>query len=172
MAPSRFTRSRRSRRSAIYMAAIVLLALAWQAWNSPQLRQSIGVPMHPGERVWASFPLCDAPGYAPNCVVDGDTFRMGKRRIRIEGIDTAEREGKCAAETAQARKSALALEEWLARGAFEMLRKDKAPRDQYGRELQTVWRTQENGARSDLAQYMIREGGAHVYQGRKSSWCE
>jgi len=154
------------------MAVIVLLALAWQAWNSPQLRQNLGIPMPPGQRVAASFPLCDAPGYAPNCVVDGDTFRIGKRRIRIEGIDTAEREGKCAAETALARSSTLALEEWLQRGPFEMLREDEAPRDQYGRELQTVWRTGENGARSDLARFMMREGDARAYEGRKQSWCD
>ena len=176
-APPRFRRSSKRRQGRVpgwlvNGVLIVLLIAAWQAWNSPELRQRAGFPMSPGERVTASFALCDTPGYAVNCVVDGDTFRMGTRRIRIEGIDTAEREGRCEAETAQASASTDALMQWLARGPFEMLRQDETPYDQYGRELQTVWRTADNGARDDLADFMIREGGAHVYQGRKLSWCD
>lgn len=177
MAPPRFRRrgNRRKGRVPSWVlngAVVLVLIVAWQAWNSPELRQRAGFPMPPGERVAASFVLCDAPGYAVNCVVDGDTLRMGQRRIRIEGIDTAEREGACEAETALARESTLALEAWLARGPFEMLRANEAPRDQYGRELQTIWRTGETGARDDLADFMIREGGAHAYRGRRLSWCD
>ena len=41
------------------------------------------------ERVAAQFTRC-GPGRVHACVVDGDTFKLGKRRVRIIGIDAPE----------------------------------------------------------------------------------
>lgn len=159
-------------RSARYFLAIALIGAAWHVWNTPQLRGALGIPQEEGELFSAPFPLCDAPGYARNCAVDGDTFRVGDRRIRIQGIDAPEREGQCDAETRAARLASQALSQWLSAGPFRMLPEGTVPRDQYGRELQTVWRVSEDGSHEDLARTLIRQGHAGEYgRGGKPDWC-
>lgn len=72
----------------IALATLVLVAreLGWG-------RQGFGE----AQEVSLSFPLCSAPGYSANCVVDGDTIRIGERRIRLTGFDAPELDGKCPA---------------------------------------------------------------------------
>ena len=41
------------------------------------------------EQISAHFTRC-GPGRGNACVVDGDTFKLGKRKIRIIGIDAPE----------------------------------------------------------------------------------
>nr|WP_237437456.1 thermonuclease family protein [Alteraurantiacibacter aestuarii] len=128
--------------------------------------------MPAGEQVTAGFALCDAPGYAPNCVVDGDTFRIASRRIRVQGIDAPERDGRCDAERELARRATADLLAWLERGPFLMLPADQAGHDRYGRELQTVWREAADGSRDDLGDHMRRIGSARRYDSRaKVDWC-
>lgn len=160
---------RRSR----YILLLGLLLLAWQLWSDPQMRARIGLPVAEGELVTTRFPLCDAPGYARNCVVDGDTFRIGNRRIRIEGIDAPEREGRCPAESEAAVASTRALARWLNSGPFHMLPEGSVPRDQYGRELQTAWRVTEDGRYEDLADILVHTGHAVEFgRGGASRWCD
>lgn len=169
---ARRARWRRIWRSARYIIALGLLLAGWQAWNDPRLRAQIGLPLEEGELVTASFPLCDAPGYAATCVVDGDTFRIGKRRIRIQGIDAPEREGRCAAESEASVRATRALSAWLNSGPFRMLPEGTVPRDRYGRELQSVWRVQPDQSREDLAQTLMRQGHAAPFGGNgKPDWC-
>ncbi len=136
----------------------LLLALSW--WLSRPPPPSVGP-----ERVAERFTRCGSgSGFA--CVVDGDSFRLNKRRIRIRGIDAPEREGACPAETALAERSAAQLAELLNAGPFTMTTVGGDERDQYGRELRVVTR----GGRS-IGDAMVEAGLAHDYQGHKTSWC-
>lgn len=136
----------------------LLLALSW--WLARPPAPSVGP-----ERVAERFVRCGTAG-AFACVVDGDSFRLGKRRLRIRGIDAPEREGACAAETALAQKSADRLVQILNAGPFLMTAVGGDERDQYGRELRVLTR---NGR--SLGDVMVTAGLAHDYRGRKQSWC-
>ena len=117
------------------------------------------------ERIAEQFTRCGSgSGFA--CVVDGDSFRLGKRRIRIRGIDAPEREGACPTETALAERSAAKLTELLNAGPFTMTAVGGDERDQYGRELRVLTR---NGR--SIGESMVGAGLAHDYDGAKSSWC-
>ena len=106
------------------------------------------------------------------CVVDGDTFKLGDRAVRVVGIDTAEREAECAAEAVQAEASAKALQGWLNRGPFRMTHRLDEPIDRYGRSLRTVYRLRPDGSEDRLADFMRREGGARGYWGGgRGGWC-
>lgn len=127
------------------------------------------------EVVEARFVRCGQKhgwGRGPACVVDGDTFRLGERRIRIVGIDTAERDGQCAAEEAMAEASTLALLDWLNRGPFTMTARADEPLDRYGRELRTIRRTMPDSSEENLADWMRQKGGARGYWGEgRGGWC-
>ena len=106
------------------------------------------------------------------CVVDGDTFKLGDRAVRVVGIDTAEREADCAAEAVQAEASTKALQGWLNRGPFRMTHRLDEPIDRYGRSLRTVYRLHPDGSEDRLADFMRREGGARGYWGGgRGEWC-
>jgi endonuclease YncB( thermonuclease family) len=123
------------------------------------------------EAVTEPFTRCGY-GRGANCVVDGDTFHVGERIIRVAGIDAAELAGRCDAERAQAELSTRALQDWLNRGPFEMTSDAHQPTDKYGRELMTVTRAGDDGSADALADYMTREGGAHAYAGgTRGGWC-
>jgi endonuclease YncB( thermonuclease family) len=136
----------------------LLLALSW--WLSRPAEPSAGP-----ERVAELFTRCGS-GTEHACVVDGDSFRLGKRRIRIRGIDAPEREGACPAETELAERSAARLTELLSAGPFIMTAVGGDERDQYDRELRVLTR----GGRS-IGDEMVSAGLAHDYRGRKTSWC-
>ena len=136
----------------------LLLGLSWWLQRPPP-------PGVDPERVAERFNRCGT-GSASACVVDGDSFRLGKRRIRIRGIDAPEREGACPAETALAERSAARLAEILSAGPFTMTAVGGDERDQYGRELRVLTR---NGR--SIGGEMVRAGLARDYRGRKTSWC-
>ncbi len=112
--------------------------------------------------VTLSFPLCAAPGYAANCVIDGDTIRIGKRRIRLTGFDAPELNGQCPAERTAARQAQAELVRWLALGPFQLDGGDDPPRDQYGRELRAARRLAPSGELQLLSDHMI---AAHLPKG-------
>ena len=141
------------------VALAALLALGW--WLAEPPAPAIGP-----ERVTQRFALCGAPASGFACVVDGDSFRLGGRRIRIRGIDAPEREGACPAETALAQQSAAKLAELLNRGPFTMTAVSRDERDQYGRELRVLTRD----GRS-ISAAMVAAGLAHDYERAKTSWC-
>lgn len=133
-------------------------ALTW--WNRP-------VPGAP-ERIDEMFAICGA-GSSFACVSDGDSFRLGQRKIRIRGIDAPEsgEKARCDAERRKAVEAREALLSWLNRGAFTMTVKPGDARDQYGRDLRIVTR------RGDAVEsFMVGRGMAHDYRGKKLSWCE
>ena len=179
--PARFARPRRrhagSWREAFaamrwWLLAIVVVAGAL-VWRWPEL---VGAPgLWDGERedVTTRFALSSEPGYAPNCVVDGDTIRMGERTIRLIGVDTAERDAACEAEAALAQVATLALQRWLNRGPFAMTESMSEPtRDRYGRDLRVLWRNRPDGTRDEAAVYLREEAGARGYGGGgREGWC-
>jgi micrococcal nuclease len=136
----------------------LLLSLSWWLQRAPE-------PTVGPERVSEHFTRCGA-GSGHACVVDGDSFRLGKRRIRIRGIDAPEREGACEAETVLADRSSVKLAEMLSAGPFTMTAVGGNERDQYDRELRVLTR----GGRS-IGGAMVQAGLAHDYRGRKTSWC-
>ena len=138
----------------------LLLALSWWLGRPP-------VPSVGPERVAEHFTRC-GQGSGPNhaCVADGDSFRLGKRRIRIRGIDAPERDGACPAETALAERSAMKLAELLNAGPFTMTVIGGDEHDQYGRELRVLTRD----GRS-IGAAMVGAGLARDYHGRKLGWC-
>lgn len=136
----------------------LLLTLSWWLQRPPP-------PTVGPERVAERFTRCGS-GLSAACVVDGDSFRLGERRIRIHGIDAPEREGACAAETLLAERSALRLMHLLNQGPFVMTAVGGDERDQYGRQLRVLTRR----GRS-VGEEMVKAGLAHDYRGRKASWC-
>lgn len=118
------------------------------------------------------FNRCDAGAGHYYCVIDGDTFRIGRERVRVVGIDTAERNARCPAEAALAEQSTRALQEWLNRGPFQVTARLDEPRDRYGRALRIIKRTLPDGREDSLADWMQAHGGARSYLGgMRGGWC-
>lgn len=120
------------------------------------------------EAVTAQFPLCSGPGYTANCVVDGDTIRIGERRIRLTGFDAPEVEGACQRESDLAIAARNELHRWLALGPFELSGGAEPPRDQYGRELRAARRRE-----AYLADVMVSAGLAESagWSVGGNAWC-
>lgn len=116
------------------------------------------------------FTIC-GQARALACVVDGDTVRIGERRIRLTGFDAPEMDGACAAERIRAVEAREELARWLNAGAFEMDGGADPPRDRYGRELRAARRASPQGEES-LADHMVDAGlaeGDGWLDGR--DWC-
>lgn len=140
---------------------VLLLALVLGLWA---LLRQFGWgdgPWHPVER---QFTVC-GQGSTTACVVDGDTVRIGQRRIRLRGFDAPEIDGECEAESQLARVAREELAAWLNLGAFEMDGGEEPPRDQYGRELREVRRGGEA-----LAETMVERGLARRSR-LDRGWC-
>ena len=154
------------RRDVRYLLLFAPLLLVLGALLDPSLIGPVGPLAAPAELVTAGFTPC-GPGRGPACVVDGDTFKLGDRSIRIIGINAPElTEAKCPAEAALARRSADRLLALLNEGQFEMVAHRLQQQDRHGRDLMLIRR----GDRSIGAQLMD-EGLAHRYLGSKRSWC-
>ena len=124
------------------------------------------------EHVKGQFTRC-GPGRGTYCVIDGDTFKLGERKVRVVGIDTAEVSAQCPAEAVQAEKSTVALRTWLNRGPFQMTARIDDPQDRYGRDLRIVKRIGADGKEDRLADFMRAEGGARSYlDGYRDGWCD
>ena len=105
-------------------------------------------------------------------MVDGDTFKLGKRKIRIVGIDAPETHPANCPEEARLGEAATAeLMRLLNQGSFTMTGRIDDMTDRYGRELRVVTRTRRDGSSQSIAEDMRSSGLAHRYLGRKSSWC-
>jgi len=164
--PTRPTWRQAIRQVRLWLAIILLLALAAIAHVYDRYAHPPRI-----EAVTEPFTRCGY-GRAANCVIDGDSFHIGERTIRVVGIDAAELAGKCEAERARAETSTRALQDWLNRGPFRMASNPHEPTDKYRRELMTVTRTNADGSEDRLAAYMTRHGGARPYAGgARGGWC-
>ncbi len=161
-APS-FRPTRRGLRQALWL--VPLLAIGG-ALLDPSLIPPVGPLAAAPEQVTATFTLC-GPGRGVACVTDGDSFKLGDRKIRITGIDAPElAEPKCAAEAVLARRAADRLLVLLNQGPFEMLAHRLQRQDRHGRDLMVIQRNGET-----IGGQLIEEGLAHRYIGSKRSWC-
>ncbi|QNM83905.1 thermonuclease family protein [Sphingomonas sabuli] len=122
------------------------------------------------EHVSARFTRCGI-GRGHACVIDGDTFKLGQRKIRIIGIDAPEIEGQCPAERRQAAAAAAELQRLLNQGPFVMIGRIDDMRDRYGRDLRSIERDRPGGATQSIAEAMREGGFARRYAGFKMGWC-
>ncbi len=122
------------------------------------------------ERISAQFTRCGR-GRGHACVVDGDTFKLGQRKVRIIGIDAPEVNGACPEERRLAEAATAKLQTLLNQGPFEMVGRFDEMQDRYGRDLRIVRRTLPDGSHQSIAEEMRGSGLAHRYVGMKSGWC-
>lgn len=152
---------------------VILLAIAaaiWPAMDAGLIEPPAFLSSAP-EPVDETFTRCGR-GRGHACVVDGDTIRLGQRRIRIVGIDAPEVRGQCVAETRLAEAATLRLRQLLNEGAFEMVGRLDEPRDRYGRELKSLRRRQAEGNYVSIAAEMRDGGHARRYMGGlRGGWC-
>ena len=150
------------------LRSLILLGLLGAAWvvTQPDLVEPWGPLATTPVRVSEPFTRC-ARGRAHGCVVDGDTFKLGQRSIRIVGIDAPETHpARCAAEAAAGEKATARLLALLNAGPFEMIGSTLDATDQYGRDLRVLKR----GGRS-IGDQLVEEGVVRRYGGFKMGWC-
>lgn len=160
--PLSFKSSRRGVRQAAVLVPLLILA---GALLDPSLIAPFG-PLADREEVTATFTKC-GPGRGIACVIDGDSFKLGDRKVRVVGIDAPELiEPRCPQEAALARLSADRLLALLNQGPFEMVAHRLRRQDRYGRDLMVLER---NG--HSIGGQLIDESHARRYFGAKGSWC-
>jgi endonuclease YncB( thermonuclease family) len=161
--PPSFKPKRADVRRALWLIPVLLVG---GALLDPSLIAPVGPLAAAPERVSTSFTPC-GPGRGPACVIDGDTFKLGDRKIRVTGIDAPELLApQCPSEEALAQRSADRLLALLNEGEFEMIAHRLQRQDRFGRYLMVV---QRNG--QSIGATLIEEGLAHRYLGSKWSWC-
>ena len=161
--PPSFKPKRTDIRRALWLIPLLLVG---GALLDPALIAPVGPLAAAPERVATRFTPC-GPGRGSACVVDGDTFKLGDRKIRITGIDAPELMApQCTGEEVLARRSADRLLDLLNQGEFEMIAHRFRREDRHGRALMVI----ERNGRS-IGSTMVEEGLAHRYIGSKRSWC-
>lgn len=112
------------------------------------------------------FSRCGLPSY-DNCVIDGDSFHLGGRPIRIADIDAPEvREPGCLREAALGAEATGRLLALLNAGPFTLEQPQGMGHDPYGRELRLVLRD----GRS-LGAELVAEGLARAWDAPDADWC-
>ncbi len=112
-----------------------------------------------------AFPICGERA-ARGCVVDGDTFVLDGKAIRVADIEVpAAGDPKCRREAMLADKARSRLRELLSAGPLELVAASD-DKDIYGRKLRTVMRD----GRS-IGDAMIAEGLARRPGGSRQTWC-
>jgi endonuclease YncB( thermonuclease family) len=138
----------------------VLLGLVAASWQPPAIAPSAAQPA-----VGAAFGFCHSGG-GRDCVVDGDTFRMGGERIRIADIDAPETHPpRCAREADLGGKATRRLHALLNAGPITLESADR-DEDRYGRKLRIIVRDGES-----LGEILVTEGLAHRWSGSRRPWC-
>ena len=142
----------------------------WPAMD-PALVEPVGLLATAPERVSETFTRCGR-GRGHACVIDGDTIKLGQRKIRIIGIDAPEAANpQCPAEAVKAEAATAKLQALLNQGPFEMTGRFDDMKDRYGRDLRALNRPNADGTSTSIAEEMRKSGLAQRYVGMKSSWC-
>ena len=156
-------RGRRSWRSAILLPLSLLIGgfaggvLTLDQW--PKLSRA----STPRDVTSLHFALCNRPPHR-DCVIDGDTFYLGRQSIRIADIDAPEvSPPRCIYEADLGARATSRLYALLNAGPIEV-RGDK--NDRYGRQLRTIYRD----GRS-LGGVLVSEGLARKWTGKRQPWC-
>ncbi len=124
------------------------------------------------EQISGKFTRCGR-GRSANCVIDGDTFALGARHIRIIGIDAPEvHEPRCDAEAQLGQQATDALLAELNAAPFIITGRMDDVRDKYGRELKAVTRQLPDGSVQSIGDVLIAKGAVHSYLGGlRGGWC-
>ena len=152
----------------------VLGAIAVLIWPTvdPALVEPPSFLSNAPERIGEHFTRCGA-GRGHSCVIDGDTIKLGSRKVRIIGIDAPETHPPNCAEEARLGEMATGkLQGLLNQGPFEMVGRSFNDRDRYGRDLRALTRGRSDGSVQSIADDMRASGLAHRYLGGyKTGWC-
>lgn len=150
----------------------VLSGLGLWVGGDPQRMEPPSFLAGEPETISGAFTLCGTARSA-NCVIDGDTIRIGRRSIRIVGIDAPEtRDPRCEAERTKGAAATGALLALVNQGPFTMTGRIDGPRDDYGRELRALTRLRADGSEQSIADDMVRSGFARRYVGGgRDGWC-
>ena len=153
-----------------FILGAILLSI-WPAVD-PALVGPPGFLATDPERVSESFTRC-GPGRGHACVIDGDTFKLGARNIRVIGIDTPETHpSRCPEEARRGEEASAKLQSLLNQGPFAMAGWAHNRRDRYGRELMAVTRRLPDGSTQSIAADMRQSGLARLYLGGlRTGWC-
>ena len=138
----------------------------------PALIDPVGLLATNPERVDQNFTRCGR-GRGHACVIDGDTIKLGQRKIRIIGIDAPEVSSpQCPAEAVKAEAATAKLQTLLNQGPFEMVGSVTRDKDRYGRDLRALNRPNADGSTTSIAEEMRDAGLANRYLGGvKLGWC-
>mgnify|MGYP003345594839 FL=1 len=107
-------------------------------------------------------------------VIDGDTFRarvdiwLGQSvtvKVRLQGVDTPEMNGKCAAEKKLARQAKAFAENWLKQNQVQLVNVH------YGTYAGRVLATAQIKNGDSLSAALLAENLAKPYRGRRAQWC-
>ena len=105
------------------------------------------------------------------CVVDGDTIKLGERKIRMIGIDAPETvEVSCADERTRGEEAKRRLLDLLNSGPVWLVTTADRDHDDYGRDLRRI-EVDYGSGRMEIGDVLVREGLAAPYFGRKTDWC-
>jgi endonuclease YncB( thermonuclease family) len=152
----------------------ILLGILASLWvgADPALVEPPGFLSTDPEPVSATFTLC-GPGRGDACVIDGDTFKLGARKVRIIGIDAPETHPpRCAEEARLGEEATAKLQALLNQGPFEMVAPVYRDHDIYGRDLRVIQRKLPDGGMQSIASEMRESGLARRYLGGfKTGWC-
>ena len=150
---------------------LVILLTGWKFYD-PMLMDPPSFAATDPEPVRGPFTIC-GQGASANCVVDGDTFHIGPRRIRLIGIDAPETHpARCPAEAQAGAAATAALHKLLNAGPFTITGRIDEPTDGYGRELRAASRPAADGSSQSIAAQLVAGGFARRYAGGlRKGWC-
>ncbi|UOK73941.1 thermonuclease family protein [Ancylobacter polymorphus] len=147
------------------VATLVLAVLHWASRGDAEPRpRPVSGPV--GDTVTASFTFCGSARRF-NCVVDGDTFWLGRQKIRIADIDAPElTPPRCEYEREVGEAAKHRLRALLNAGPFA-LRAGVRDEDPFGRKLRMVMR-----AGRSIGERMVAERLVRRWDGNRRSWCD
>ncbi len=155
-----------------WLGAALLIGATWLWLGGPPRIGPSTMPAGPSERIDARFTRC-GKGRAENCVIDGDTIKLGARTVRIIGIDAPEiHPARCSEEAAKGEAAVALLLDLVNAGPFTLAGPYPPVHDQYGRELRHALRARPDGSVQSLADDMVAAGLARPYlNGSRNPWC-
>ena len=150
---------------------LIVLASLWYGLDFEPLKPLPLLSTEP-ERVSGNFTRC-GPGRGTFCVIDGDTFKLGERKVRVLGVDAPElHPPRCPLEAQRGEAATAALQLLLNQGPFTMVAKLNDQQDQYGRDLRSLSRVRADGSVQLIATDLIAGGTVRRYLGgTRGGWC-
>jgi micrococcal nuclease len=167
----RGSRTRKTRWAWLFWPA-ASAALAFWVLKDPALIDPPSWLSADPESVKAHFTRCGEKD-GTDCVIDGATFKLDKRTIRIIGIETPETlRPACVYEGRLGERAAAALLRLLNQGPFTMTARFDKPTDKHGRELLALKRAKPDGTTQSIAHDMVAGGTVHRYRSdSQTDWC-